>query len=219
MSEWWTYRLSDFLLFSARTYYRLFELYNRDIWPAQLATLALGVVILACLLRRDAWRGRLVAAILAGCWLWVAWAFQLERYASINWAASAFAIGFAAEALLLVWFGIVRDDLLRAPSGRAHVAGVCMVLFALAVQPVLGPMTGRPWAQAEVFGTAPDPTAVATLGVLLLAPAWPRWALMPIPLAWCVISGATLWAMASPEALLMPLAALLVLLLSLRKAG
>ncbi len=36
MSEWWTYTLSDFLLFSARTYYRLFELYNRDVWPAQL---------------------------------------------------------------------------------------------------------------------------------------------------------------------------------------
>ena len=28
MSEWWTYRPSDFLLFSARTYWRLFELHN-----------------------------------------------------------------------------------------------------------------------------------------------------------------------------------------------
>ena len=37
MSEWWTYTLSDFLLFSPRTYYRLFELYNDEIWPAQIA--------------------------------------------------------------------------------------------------------------------------------------------------------------------------------------
>jgi hypothetical protein len=29
MSEWWTYTLSDFLLFSPRVYYRLFELHNR----------------------------------------------------------------------------------------------------------------------------------------------------------------------------------------------
>ena len=35
MSEWWTYSLSDFLLFSPRTYYRLFELYNLAIWPTQ----------------------------------------------------------------------------------------------------------------------------------------------------------------------------------------
>ena len=56
MSEWWTYSLSDFLLFSPRTYYRLFELYNAAIWPAQMLALALGLAILA-LLRRPG-RGR-----------------------------------------------------------------------------------------------------------------------------------------------------------------
>ena len=66
MSEWWTYTLSDLLMFSARTYYRLFELYNREIWPAQIVTIALGIVILVCLQRADAWQGRIVAAILAG---------------------------------------------------------------------------------------------------------------------------------------------------------
>ena len=47
MSEWWTYSLSDFLLFSPRTYYRLFELYNAAIWPAQIGARASGVAILA----------------------------------------------------------------------------------------------------------------------------------------------------------------------------
>ena len=28
MSEWWTYRLSDFLMFSGATWYRLLELHN-----------------------------------------------------------------------------------------------------------------------------------------------------------------------------------------------
>ena len=42
MSEWWTYSLTSFLLFSARTYYRLFELYNADVWPLQIATLAVA---------------------------------------------------------------------------------------------------------------------------------------------------------------------------------
>ena len=43
MSEWWTYRLYDFLLFTPRTYYRLFELYNAAVWPAQIAAIALGL--------------------------------------------------------------------------------------------------------------------------------------------------------------------------------
>jgi hypothetical protein len=36
MSEWWTYRLSDILPFSAQTYFRLFELHNAAVWPAQI---------------------------------------------------------------------------------------------------------------------------------------------------------------------------------------
>jgi hypothetical protein len=52
MSEWWTYRLTSFLLFSPRTYYRLIELYNESIWPAQLAAAACGLTI-AVLLAMD----------------------------------------------------------------------------------------------------------------------------------------------------------------------
>src|SRR6187399_1211337 len=104
MSEWWTYSLSDFLLFSPRTYYRLFELYNRAIWPAQIATLILGVVVLALLLHRASWRARAISAILAAGWALVAWAYLLSRYQTINWTAGYFAVGFFIEAALLIWF-------------------------------------------------------------------------------------------------------------------
>ncbi len=43
MSEWWTYTLSDFLLFSPRVYYRLLELHNHALWPAHLLTIARGL--------------------------------------------------------------------------------------------------------------------------------------------------------------------------------
>ena len=46
MAEWWTYSISDFLLFSPRTYYRLFELYNADLWPAQILAILLGTALL-----------------------------------------------------------------------------------------------------------------------------------------------------------------------------
>jgi hypothetical protein len=222
MSEWWSYRLSSFLLFSERTYYRLFELYNRDLWPAHVVALAFGVVILVCLFSHAAWRGKAVAAMLGACWLWVAWAYLAERYASINWAASYFAIGFAIEALLLLWAGVVRDDMAGIPArARArtpeYVAGICLFLFALIVQPLIGPMLGRPWLQAEIFGIAPDPTVVATLGILLAAGRRRRWLLMAIPLLWCLISGATLWTMEAQEAWVMPVIGLLAALLAVRK--
>jgi hypothetical protein len=76
------------------------------------------------------------------------------------------------------------------------------------VQPLIGPLVGRDWKQAEIFGVAPDPTVLATLGILLTVGKWPRWGIMIIPLIWCALSGATLWTMGSPDAWVMPVAAL-----------
>ncbi len=218
MSEWWTYGLRDLLLFSQRTYYRLFELYNLEWWPLHLFALALGVAALVLWRRGGERAGRALAAVLALGWLWVAWAFHWQRYASINLAAGYFALAFVFQALLLLWQGTVRGRLTLVPATRLQQrAGLGLFLFALLIFPLVGPLLGRSWAQAEVFGMVPDPTALATLGVLLLAGVRPLWWLFPIPVVWCLISGATLWAMDSPGFAIAPLAALLAV--SLAVAG
>lgn len=213
MSEWWTYGLRDLLLFSPRTYYRLFERYNLELWPLPLVALALGVTLLALTRQRGnrAWRG--LAVILAACWLWVAWGFHWQRYASINPAASYFALAFAFEALLLLWLA-ARGRLTAAPSRWQRGAGLGLLLFALLVFPLLAPLFGRSWIQAEVFGMAPDPTALATLGVLLFAGASRVWGCLLIPVTWSLISGATLWAMDAPDFAILPLAALLAVVVA-----
>ncbi len=218
MSEWWTYTLSDFLLFSPRTYYRLFEIYNAAIWPAQIAAVGLAIAILVLLRRGAADRGRWIAAILAASWLFVAIAFHAHRYATINWAAVYFAWAFALEAALLVWIGVARGRLpFERPSGRAARAGMWIFLAALIAEPA-AILLNRGWRSAEIFGVAPDPTAIATLGILLAAGGRGRWLLLPIPLIWCAISGFTLLAMKSPEAWMPPLAAVLAVSLAISQA-
>src|SRR5262245_16185840 len=133
MSEWWTYSLTSFLLFSPRTYYRLFALYNRDVWPLQILTLALGLAIVVLIARRPAWSGRAVAAILTLCWLFVAWAYLLARYDTINFAAGYFAIGFVLQAGLLAWTGIIRDRLRFEPGRIAGKLGLAFVAYAVAL--------------------------------------------------------------------------------------
>jgi hypothetical protein len=218
MSEWWTYRPSDFLLFAPRTYYRLFELYNSEVWPVHIVALLAGVTILVLMQSRVPWRGRLTAAMLAACWLWVAWAFHWQRYATINWAASYFAVGFAIEALLLLWIGVVRDRL-RFDSSHGAIAriGVAIFVFALMVQPLAGLLFGREWLQLEVFGVAPDPTVVATLGLLLAANRI-NWIALPLPLLWCLLGGGTLWVMNAADAIVLPFVAVVVLLLAFRRS-
>jgi hypothetical protein len=183
-----------------------------------VAALLLGVALLVLARGGGTARGRLIAAILAACWVWVAWAFHHRRYATINWAAVYFAAAFAVEALLLVWIGVVRARLVfRVLPNAIDRTCVGIVLFALFAQPLVGPLTGGSWSQIELFGLAPDPTAVATLGILLLANGQARWALLAIPLSWSAVSGTTLATMASPQAAVFLVAAPLALLLALAR--
>ena len=93
MSEWWTYRLSDLILFSRDVYYRTFALYHHEIWPAHLVLILVvaGTIVAGRRARDDSNRGPIVAGLFAICWLWIAVAFHAHRYATINWAANYFA--------------------------------------------------------------------------------------------------------------------------------
>jgi hypothetical protein len=217
MPEWWTYSLTDFLLFSPRTYHRLIERHNLALWPAQLLALALGAMIAGLLRRPTPGRGRAIAAILVALWAWVGWTFVTTRYATINWAASYFAWLFAAEVLLFGWLGVARADLRfgwrRDPAG---LVGGALFVGSVALYPLLAPFLGRGWTQSELFGMLPDPTVLGTLGLLLMSEGSPRprQALLAAPLVWCLLAGATLWAMGSPEGWIVLPAAVLVPVIS-----
>lgn len=209
MPDWWSYSLSDFLLFSPRTYYRLIERYNVAVWPAQMVTLGLGLGVLGLLWVQKPWQGRIIFGIVALLWTWVAWAFLWKRYSTINWAMVYLLPLFVLQVMLLIWSAIGRDRLsFRVSANVAGVAGAGLLAFSVAVYPLLAPMLGRTWRQVEVFGIAPDPTAIGTAGLFLLMQGRSRRMYLVVPVLWCIISGLTLWAMDSPEALLPPLAAL-----------
>lgn len=213
MSEWWTYRPSDFLMFAPDTYWRQFELHNEALWPypalAGLLALAWAVALQAAPERRrlPLLRGGLVA--LAAMLPFVAWAFLWQRYAEINWAAQGFAVGFAgASAALLtlaVWPSLAPTD-----HRRGWRVGLGLVLWAALVHPLLPLLASAPLAQAEWLGAAPDPTVLATLGLLLCvqtnssgvgvrAGRWLLVLLRTLALGWCAISTATLWTMGSAQ--------------------
>ncbi len=204
MSEWWTYRPEDFLMFAPRTYWRLFELHNPAWWPAQLLAVSSGLAIAVGLWRFRPAALRWAIGVLALSCAFVAWAFLWQRYAVINWAAVGFAWAFGAQAVGLLVMGTQPSLVLAAGRVRRRV-GLGLLLWAVLVHPVLALAMGRPWVQAEVFGLAPDPTAIAVLGVLLCADADKRATRLLLgvlragALAWCAVSAATLAIMGSAQ--------------------
>lgn len=191
MGEWWTYRPQDFLMFSPRVYARLFELVNADAWPAPplLAAAALAWALAA-------WRrpgpGLARAGLLgaAAAWAWVGWDFVATRFAPVNWPAAPAAWAFGAQALLLAAFVWRPPAFAPQPPRRA---GLALVAAGAVLLPLLAPLSGRPWAQAEVVGLAPAPTVVVTLGLLvaLRAPVL-AWALPVAAVAAGTVMGAML---------------------------
>ncbi len=216
MADWLRYSLADFLPFSRMTYLRLFELYDARFWPAAAIGLVVGLWLLWLLRSPTPGRLRLALGLLAGCWGWIAWAFLWQTYAPLLWAAPYAAAAFAAQGMLLL--GVAMAPWGTGPSprtGRGVRLGYGLLACAVLVAPPLGLWFGRSWSGLELFGNAPDPTTLATLGLLILLRHPLRALLMPIPVAWALFSGLTLLAMDDPSWPLLPGAALVVLIMVL----
>jgi hypothetical protein len=250
MSEWWTYRLHDFLMFSPRAYSRMFELYNEAIWPinALAAMIAFALLFVAARLRfalhktatRDAhdssnanvWQRTLQVAIFAYfavAHAWIALVFMREHYAPIFLAAEYFAVAFFVQAAMFAFAaGLAarsHDAFRFTHSTLVAALAISIVSLALIVHPTILLALQSNWSTLEGVGVAPDPTAIAALGFLLLIRSIDAtsgsariarylWrALLVIAILWCVVSLLTLVAMRS-YLVLIPAVALFELTIS-----
>lgn len=176
----------------------MLELHNAAVWPIHLGLLAVGFALVLIALRQRALPDRWAALSLAVLWAFVGWSFVWGRYATINWAIAYVAPAFGIQALLLAVSGargIVLDR--RDIAGKV---GLLLAMAGLVGYPVVAPLFGRSWASAEIFGVAPDPTAITTLGILLGATSRLIPLLFPIPVLWLLFSGLTLHTMDDAQA-------------------
>jgi hypothetical protein len=100
------------------------------------------------------------------------------------------------QALLL----LVLAAMPVAAGEQAPPGPTCWILLGAGLAyPLLAPLTGHPWGEAEVAGFMPDPTALATLGVLCGLRGWPkwsRWLAATVPIASLLLGAATRWLVA-----------------------
>jgi hypothetical protein len=165
----------------------VFAVYNRSLWPFALALWAYALVA-AVALTRHRGCGRVPVAILAVQWVWAGVAYHSVLFATINPAARLFATLFVIEAGLLVWFGVVRDQLRFSPTGSLrHVVGWTLIIYTL-VYPLLGQAEGHAFPRGPTFGV-PCPTTLLTIGWLFVAdPPWPKVVAL-VPIGWALIGG------------------------------
>ncbi|EHA15415.1 hypothetical protein [Halomonas sp. HAL1] len=200
MNAWTSYQLQDFIPFTAEVYFRLLERMGETFWPLHLLTLGLGAATLVLALKH---RARIACLLPAPLWAFVAVVFFIQRYAELNWAGGYVGYAFIAQAVLLVLMALTGWGMDNAPraTNPPVIIGIAITLFGLLIMPLIAPLSGGSWYQAEVFGIHADPTAVTTLGlVLIMLRGFALWIAVIIPALWLVVSGLTLQALDSTGA-------------------
>ncbi|WP_416385306.1 DUF6064 family protein [Sinorhizobium meliloti] len=92
---------------------------------------------------------------------------------------------FVLQALLLAAAPFVSPGFRLAPSDDVRtVAGLALAAYAISIYQVIGWLFGHVYPAVPLFGIAPCPTTIFTIGILLLGP-WhvARWLLL-IPVLW-----------------------------------
>jgi len=198
MTDWTSYRLQDFVPFTEQVYFRLMERMGEIFWPLHLLMLALGGGALVLALRAHP---RSTLALLAPVWVFVAVAFFLQRYAQLNWAGQYVGYAFMGQAALFLLISVSGWGLNDRQAGlRATVVvGVLLGISGLVGVPLATLPADGSWYQAQTFGIHPDPTALVSLGMVMLGlRGTARWLASIVPVLWLVISGLTLLALHSP---------------------
>jgi hypothetical protein len=174
--------------FTGDQFFEVFAAYNAAIWPVQIIAYALGLIAVAMLWSNWSIGKQLVLTILAIMWLWIGFAYHLNFFAPINPAAKGFAAIFIVQAILLLASSIDRDSLqLEVRRDLRSFLGLAAIFYALFVYELLGYLSGHGLMRGPLFGVAPCPTTIFTVGVLLLARGKPVIWLAIIPVIWSIV--------------------------------
>lgn len=176
--------------FTVDEFFQVFARYNEAIWPLQVVTYVCGAVAIASLLVPGVWQARAITAILAAMWAINGIAYHWIFFSAVNPAAHLFGAVFVVEAVALAASTFVFPFLrFRIGNDGVSMLGLLLIVFATIAYPIWGWLSGHVYPANPVFGVAPCPTTIFSIGVLLLG-TWSavRWMLV-VPIVWSVIGG------------------------------
>lgn len=181
------------LPYTVEVYFVSMASYNATWFPVVVVGALLALAAVALALRPPAGRepaaARLIFAILAAAWLWVGAVHQLRLMATLNFLAPAYGVAWIAQgALFALYAALGRRTTFRFAGDAAGRIGLALALLGIAAYPLAVLALGHDWDGLPLAGTAPDPTAILTAGLLLAARPHPPLQLFVVPLGWAGIA-------------------------------
>jgi hypothetical protein len=172
--------------FSKEDFFRIFESYNNGVWPFQILLYVLAIIAVLLVFWKTKSSAFIIICILSVFWLWMGAVYHILFFSLINPAAYVFGVLFIAEAMLLFYSAISLNLEFNIRPAASAYAAVILILFALAIYPLLGYYLGHRYPYSPTFGL-PCPTTIFTLAIFLLITGRIPLSLVIIPLLWAVI--------------------------------
>jgi hypothetical protein len=152
--------------------FEAFSRYNEAIWPLQIAAYVLAALVILLAIKRFKYSDNIILFVLSFYWLWAGivclFGFLGPDF-PIFYMLGAMAV---FQGILFLYFGFRTEKKLPLFTFKADlygIAGTIYIVFALIIYPLIGYLTGHPLHNYPVFGVAPCPVCIFTLGLLIIA--------------------------------------------------
>jgi hypothetical protein len=174
--------------FTVAQFFAVFVDYNAAIWPLQIVAYGLGLLAVGGLWLRGPLAKKVILAVLAVLWALNGVGYHFLFFAEINPLAKVFAAFFVLQSILFATSVMVPNDLrFEIRSNLRSAAGLAIIVYALLFYELLGYRAGHGLMAGPLFGVAPCPTTIFTIGMLLLARGRVVVRLSIIPILWSLI--------------------------------
>jgi len=166
-----SFTLNDLLL--------IFERFNLAVWPLQIIAYILGLLAVFFAIKQTKHSMKIVLLILSFFWLCFGIVFCLKYWAPSYQYAYGFGFLSIIQGILFL-ISLFKPNLLDSPRSKLHFTlGILIILYAMAVYPLIGYFLGRVYPKSLPFGLVPCPTTIFTFGMfLLLNKKFPRYYLV-----------------------------------------
>lgn len=172
------------------------DVYNLSVWPLQVFAAVAALAAMAFIAIKPGPAADATAKIVFDLiWLYIGAVFFVGHFIpQIKWAWIG-AILFALQGTLFIADALYGglEFRIRIKSMSTLLALACVATAGL--YPLLGWLFGRGWPYSPLPASAPGPTALLTIGLLLMARGRRRWFFIIIPALWAI--GASLAAAAA----------------------
>jgi hypothetical protein len=178
-------------------FFSTLQSYNETFLPMTIFTFLLGVFIVYLAVRKSKNSGKIISVLLSFLWIWSGAVFFIVYYGPIDaeflgltlpgvWYLGG--ILFLIQSFLFLYFGVVKSSLsFEFNAGLSSIVGALLIVYAMVIYPLIGFLTGYSYPRYPIFGTAPCPLTIFSIGLLLWSDRKMPLVIVVIPFIWALM--------------------------------